>query len=585
MKDSKKVFEAEYKLLNKMQKLAVDTLDGPVMVVAGPGTGKTQILALRIANILDKTDIKGDGVLCLTFTNAAVSAMQARLAKYIGEASEKVNISTFHSFGMKVIEEHFEVLGLLSAPRLLEDTETVIFFDKILQDNEWEYLRPRADSARYFSDLRSLISLLKRERIGEEDFALAIEKEIKFLENDESSISTRGEGKGELKKEIVKQIEGLERSREIVKFIKLYEKAKKDKNVFDYDDVLLNLVKIVEISKEAASDIRERYLYVFVDEHQDSSRVQNEFLKKVWSKSERPDIFVVGDDRQLIYGFSGASIDHFKGFQKTFPDAKIIPLVENYRSTQVILDASHALLSSVMSQEKLKSQSAEAHPIRLLEVEGREDEIVAAGLDIKEKMKQGLNPDDCAILVPKNVEVRRALSILHTMGLSVGSLEALNLFDQEDGIAFLRILKTLNGDVPSLSLSFFDKLSGIEPLEAHKFIAGEKMREFSLSFLFGKRSPTLFDNGNNIERWISKLSKWLKDSKENNLQLLIETIGKELFDKPQKDRKLVSGQEIVDTFLGLLDVVVEKNSHLKLADFVSYLEKLEVYGVGHWWSG
>src|SRR3989344_4644578 len=102
-----KNFETEYKKLNKEQKEAVDSIDGPVMVVAGPGTGKTQILALRIANILNKTDIGASGILCLTFTNSAVDAMRERLIRYIGEAGQKVNISTFHSFGMKVIEEYF----------------------------------------------------------------------------------------------------------------------------------------------------------------------------------------------------------------------------------------------------------------------------------------------------------------------------------------------------------------------------------------------------------------------------------------------------------------------------------------------
>ena len=301
-------YKSEYKKLNRAQKEAVDTIDGPVMVVAGPGTGKTQVLALRIANILEKTDIKGDGILCLTFTNSGVDAMRERLRRYIGEAAEAVNIFTFHSFGMKIIGENFSVLGLKEAPKLLEDTERAIFFDQILNENDWEYLRPRGNSMRYFQDLKSVISLLKRERITAEDFEVAIKKEIKFLEQDEGSRSTRGESKGELKKEILKEIEGLERSLEIVKFISLYEEAKKEKNLLDYDDVLESLVRIVEESNDVASTVRERYLYILIDEHQDSSRVQNEFLMKVWGSVERPDIFVVGDDRQLIYGFSGASI-------------------------------------------------------------------------------------------------------------------------------------------------------------------------------------------------------------------------------------------------------------------------------------
>src|SRR3989338_2427073 len=123
-----KNFETEYKKLNKEQKEAVDSIDGPVMVVAGPGTGKTQILALRIANILNKTDIGASGILCLTFTNSAVEAMKERLVRYIGDAGEAVNVFTFHSFGMQVISEHFRVLGFPEAPKLLDETEAALFF-------------------------------------------------------------------------------------------------------------------------------------------------------------------------------------------------------------------------------------------------------------------------------------------------------------------------------------------------------------------------------------------------------------------------------------------------------------------------
>src|SRR5260221_9292061 len=135
MKNADKFFEEEYAKLNPAQKEAVGSIDGPVMVVAGPGTGKTQVLALRIANILKETDIKGDGILCLTFTNSAVEAMRERLVRYIGEEGMKVSIFTFHSFGMKVIEEHFKVLGLEAPPKLLEDTEAVGFFYRILNMN------------------------------------------------------------------------------------------------------------------------------------------------------------------------------------------------------------------------------------------------------------------------------------------------------------------------------------------------------------------------------------------------------------------------------------------------------------------
>ncbi|MGH7249465.1 MAG: UvrD-helicase domain-containing protein, partial [Minisyncoccia bacterium] len=237
------IFEEEYKKLNKHQKEAVEAIDGPVMVVAGPGTGKTQVLALRIANILKKTDIKADGILCLTFTNSAVEAMRERLVRYIGEAGDKVNIFTFHSFGMKVIEEHYKVLGLETAPKLLEDADRAILFDEVLNGNDWQYLRPRSDSTRYYGDLKSLISLLKRDRITSEFFLSEIKKEIKSLQKDPENLSSRGESKGQLKKEIVGKIESLERTVEVAEFINIYEEKKSEQNVLDYDDVLEGLVK------------------------------------------------------------------------------------------------------------------------------------------------------------------------------------------------------------------------------------------------------------------------------------------------------------------------------------------------------
>jgi DNA helicase-2/ATP-dependent DNA helicase PcrA len=582
-------FNTEYNKLNKAQKEAVDNLTGPTMVVAGPGTGKTQVLAMRIANILHKTDIKSDGVLCLTFTNSAVEAMKARLKKYIGEAGEDVNVFTFHSFGMKIIESHYQVLGLTAVPRLLDETDTTILFDEILNDNDWEYLRPRADASRYFSDLKSLISLLKRERITSKYFLSQVERDIKSIESDPDNISSRGESKGKLKKEVLSKIEGLNRTREVAKFLDLYEEKKREKNLLDYDDVLENLVKIVETSKDAVSDIREKYLYVLVDEHQDSSRVQNEFLKEVWADVEAPDIFVVGDDRQLIYGFSGASIDHFQGFKKTFKEAKLITLVDNYRSTQVILDASHALLQSVMTDKKLISQSNENHPIRLIEAESPDAEILSAVRDIKEKIKDGVKLSECAILVPRNADVRRALAILHENGLPVSAVDALNLFDQPDALAFFRVLKIVSGaDAgPALASSLFDKISGIDAISAHKYVTARNMREFSLDNAVADKKPTLFPEANAVDQWLEKILKWKEEAKNNKFIETIETIGKEILVKSDGAGQLVSGQEILNTILTLAQKEIEKparttvqsggNKILSLREFLSIIDRLQSY--------
>lgn len=575
-------FDQEYKKLNKAQKEAVDNIDGPVMVVAGPGTGKTQILALRIGNILLETDTDPDGVLCLTFTNSGVSAMRDRLHKYIGPTASKVNIFTFHGFGMEVIREHFGVLGFDAAPKLMDDMDSVALVDQILHNNEWKYLRPRSNSTLYFRDLKSLISLLKRERMSPEDFQLEIEKEIKNLNEDENSISTRGESKGELKKEVVKKIESLNRTIEVVRFYELYEHAKGagEIKLLDYDDVLTYLVKIVEESEDVRDEIKEKYLYVLIDEHQDSSGIQNEFLKIVWGQTERPNIFVVGDDRQLIYGFGGASLEYFEGFKHSFGQAKLVTLTENYRSTQMILDSAHALLESSITKEKLVGQTKGADKIRLIEAEYGRDEIIACALDIQEKVKIGVDINDCAILVPKNKQVRSTVTILRDMGLPVSSANTLRFFDSSTAAGLVRVLKVVANpyDVVSIGALLFDKISGIDPLSAHKFSFENKLKDFSLVDFIKSKKPSLFQEDDSINVWFENLASWVKRSRELGLYSTVQMIGDELLLAQVKDHNvLVSRVEIIRTLLHLTLSVLEKNPRATIVEFVEFLDRLESY--------
>jgi len=268
--------------LNTEQKRAVETIDGPVMVVAGPGTGKTQVLALRIAHILQKTDVGADSVLSLTFTRSGVTAMRDRLEHYVGSDARKVHIATFHSFAGDLVEKYFSLLDFDTLPELIDDTQSVLLVDELLHNYEWEYIRPRTNPGQYFGDLKQLISLLKRERMTPAVFLDEVEKEILALKEDPESISSRGESKGQLKKEIEKKIESLFRTREVVAFYRLYEEIKKDRALMDYDDVLEYAVSLVEQSEEVRDELRELYQYVLVDEHQDSSGVQNAFLQAVW---------------------------------------------------------------------------------------------------------------------------------------------------------------------------------------------------------------------------------------------------------------------------------------------------------------
>ena len=572
-------FEIEYKKLNAQQRDAVDSLDGPVMVIAGPGTGKTQVLALRIANILDKTDTPDNGVLCLTFTNAGVHAMRERLLKLMGSRGAKVVVSTFHAFSKNLIDKYYSLVGFDELPTLLDDTESIALVDEILEAGVWEHLRPRSDSAKYFSDLKSLISLLKRENYSPEKFLLEIEAEIENIQNDPENISSRGATKGELKKEIKNKIESLLRTKEVVSFYEQYEKLKFERAFLDYDDVLTYAVQLVQTSDEVKAFLRENYLYVLVDEHQDSSGVQNAFLEAVWAETEKPNIFVVGDDRQLIYGFGGASIEQFTNFRGLFGKAKEITLVENYRSTQTILDAAEALLQSVLAKGKLKSNSkAKEEKIIIKECDYPRDEIISAGLEIKKQIESGIPESECAILLPKNYQVRAAVQILRDMGITVASSGTVSFFAQPETLTIRRILSALADPFDSESLGelLLDATIGIPVLSAHQFLRAnvrkinlETLSQYANSFL-----PT-----DQIARFGVQMNDWMKSSQELGIYALVQKIGEDLFFvNPVDHELLVRRVEIIRTYLHLLSGIQNKNPNIKLGEFVEHLNRLEHYG-------
>ncbi len=576
------LFTDSYGKLNKAQREAVDTTEGPVMVVAGPGTGKTQVLALRIANILQKTDAGAESVLCLTFTNSGVRAMRERLERYIGNDANRVSISTFHSFAIGLIEKHYDLLDFAHPPELLSDEEAIVLVDSILENNEWEHIRPRANPTMYFNDLKHLISLLKRERISAEEFLAEVKKEINTLESDPDNISSRGETKGSLKKEIEKKIESLKRTEEVVVFYKLYEKEKRAQNVMDYDDALEYAVLLAEQYEDVRADIRENYLYILVDEHQDSSGVQNSFLKAVWGDVEKPNIFVVGDDRQLIYAFSGASLSYFEEFANCFGKAKCITLSDNYRSTEAILSLADDLLQSTMASGTLVSHTKGNEKSIRAEYSYPRDEVIGAGLYFKRQIQNGVDPSQCALLVPRNYHVREAIDIFSSLGLPVSSGNNVSLFSARETMMLRRVLGIIADPFDSrlITESVLDQTSGIPVLLGHTFLHAMKRTDITLADLVSAgNSEGLFADTNPVSLWGVKLSKWVDSLSSESVPLIVATIGNELLVDTSSDTdELLARVEIVRSFIHLAMLYTERNRTPSVKGFLEYLNRMELYG-------
>lgn len=575
-------FEEALRGLNTEQRRAVETIDGPVMVVAGPGTGKTQVLALRIASILKHTDVGADSVLCLTFTRSGVTAMRERLERYIGTDARKVHIATFHSFAGDLVEKYYPLLDFDTLPELIDDTQSVLLVDELLHKYEWEYIRPRTNPGHYFGDLKGLISLLKRERMTPTVFFDEIEKEITSLKEDPESISTRGESKGRLKKEIEKKIESLLRTQEVVTFYRLYEEIKKERSLMDYDDVLEYAVVLVEQSEEVASELRENFQYVLVDEHQDSSGVQNAFLRAGWKGEEKPNIFVVGDDRQLIYGFSGASLSYFEEFRNLFGPAVCITLKENYRSTEQILALADDLLQSNVSKEKLSGNRGGGRSIGLYEYAYERDELLGAAQYFTKLKEDGVPLEECALLVPKNRHVRSALSLLQSQGIPVSSADSISFFIQPETRAFLRVLHIIANpyDMVTLSESLLDKESAVVPIEAHHFLHAQKGKVFTLETLeVWGASDSLFAGTSSVSAWGTRLRQWITQYTHKPVSDLIAHLGNELLiKKDQSHESLLRSVEIVRSFLHSVMIWEERHKGERLQDYLQYLIRLKEYG-------
>lgn len=578
-------FQEAYKNLNNQQKLAVDTIDGPVMVIAGPGTGKTQVLSLRIANILQKTDVGASGVLCLTFTRSGVAAMRKRLMQYMGTDANKVIVNTFHGFAQRLVEKNYELLGFETCPELLDESKAVFLADEILHNRTWQYLRPRANPASYFNDIKNLISLLKRESFSAQDFKATITTEIENLVSDPASISSRGETKGQLKKEIQTKIESLNKTAEVVDFYHEYESVKRERCLMDYDDVLAYAVQLVTDYEDVCAEIRENHQYVLVDEHQDSSGIQNAFLTAVWADTERPNIFVVGDDRQLIYGFGGASMNHFTDFVNTFSDTQLITLIENYRSTSPILDLADTLLTSQLAQGKLSSNhpgNDTAKQVTLAEYDYARDEIIAAGLYFKNQIDQGVLASECAILVPKNYQVKSAVQILSSLGVSVSGSSTESLFATRE-YADLRtvfVIMTDPHNATALAESLFDPIAQVPPLVAHSFLKSLKPKNLTLNNLITHGDDQgLFAGDNPIAVWGKQLQTLVETTAHENLATAISQIGNMLLiDNATDHQTLVRNVEVVRTLIHLALSRHKQHPHETLKEFLEYLDRLEQYG-------
>lgn len=417
------IFDQLYSQLNDNQKKAVDTIEGPVVVNAGPGTGKTQILTLRIANILRQQGADmAENILALTFTNAGVTAMRQRLADIIGSDAYRVGIFTFHSFAEYLIKKYPDYFADMWASRPITDVRRYQIVGDIITAGDFSILRPFTTPLFHVPSILSAIDEIKRDNFSPDGFKQWNEHYKQQLLDDENSYYKRNGksfAKGDIKPYALKKYE---KNLELVQVYQTYQDKLESEHLYDFNDMILRVIDAVEKFEDFQYELQERHQYILVDEHQDTNAAQGRIIELLIDASHldgHPNIFTVGDDKQSIYRFQGASLENFLSFEKKYSDVQIINLVENYRSGQQMLDSSHSLIirdATDRSHQQLQAQHTDS-AIACHGFNTYADELQYVGSTIAQLQKNGVKLRDIAIMYRTNKQTDDIRHVLARFGL------------------------------------------------------------------------------------------------------------------------------------------------------------------------
>lgn len=616
------LFKTSYQALNSEQKRAVDTIEGPVMVVAGAGTGKTQTIALRIANILKNSQTPPGAILCLTFTDNAAINMRQRLLALIGPAAYRVGIYTFHSFCNEVINSHPQYFLFAHDLKHLDELEKIEIIQSLIDAlPPAAALKPWGDNYYYQKEIISRISELKREAVNPQQFDQLIGTHLDYYQKIGSIFQklkslkaskllstqllelvddllvvpqippsvfrylsfyltlfkedkfTKGPAKSpavNFKNFLISFIESIAKNgvkqTELQSIYQAYQQELVSRGRYDYDDMILFVLNAFSQYPDLLFEYQERFLYFLVDEYQDTNSSQNRIIELLASYHEQPNLFVVGDDDQSIFRFQGAAIENIYHFYLKYlkpHNLNPIVLVNNYRSHQLILDASSSLISQnkyrianlIKNVDKsLKSNSVyDSTPIQLLPAPDSGSENYYVAHQVKKLVSQGVEPSQIAVLFRANADVLDLTSALSAQGvryrLETGD-DILSLSHIVQLVTFLEYLVDPTSDYllyrilnfPFLKINFIDlfKINQYcyhHRLDLSQLVLGKNWP----SDLVSQLKPSSLRRLNKLRRLIALSQRWLTIfPPERFFNLIIRKFGYLAFITSQNDINLIN---------------------------------------------
>jgi DNA helicase-2/ATP-dependent DNA helicase PcrA len=599
--------------LNTKQQEAVSHTEGTVMVVAGPGTGKTQILAARIAEILTQTDVDPYNILCLTYTDAATVSMRKRLSSFIGSDAYRVSIHTFHAFSNHLISTYPEYFGeeVRTPMDDLEKEEILAQTMQTLQPGDPLH-RPKGGYNFFYSKISKVFDFMQKENLTPADIEGMANKSLEDAKTNDAYIYKRKTGKfnkGDLKENAYKKLEKqMGQLTNAARLLPVYQNLKKEKKLYEFQDMILWTVEALKTHEVFLRSLQERYLYLLVDEFQDTSGTQAELITLLADYWEEPNLFVVGDDDQSIYKFQGAELENILRFHQRYQQhVKWVVLEENYRSSQRILDTASAVIGQNKSRlvhtvenltKNLTASSAEfaneQTPVRFTEYTNAYEQVLGIREKIQELLKKGITPNEIAVLFKEHKDGELLKLELDRAGIpyvlkrtddalksaSVQKIiQALSFIHLENGKAFSAdavlydLLHASEWKVDAFSLSqvaFHAYRQRENYPSLRHFLHGLRTGEINAAFLNADQLKT-------VTTAFEKAEKWLSLSKQVSVYHLVGQIIKDLHLHETSFEKLDPSYEIacIKRFLTFVEEEQKKLASLTVSGLVQKIQLMQ----------
>lgn len=603
-----------YDNLNSQQKQAVDTIEGPVMVIAGPGTGKTQILSARIGKILLETDSAPENILCLTYTDAGVVAMRKRLLSFIGPDAYKVNIYTFHAFCNDIIQDNLSLFEKTSMDPVSE-LEKIEYYKELIDSLPKNHLLKRYRGDVYFEikNLQNLFSVMKREGWTPEFINGKINEYINDLPNRDEYVCKRATAnfkKGDLRTDkIAEATEKVEKLRAAVNEFSRFQDLMRKRSRYDFDDMINWVIKAFEENPALLNQYQEQFLYILVDEYQDTSGTQNRLVQLLINFWERPNVFVVGDDDQSIYRFQGANVENMQAFADGYKkDLFTVVLTNNYRSVQPILDVSKALIDKnnerlikkmpglskdlLCCNEKWKALTPDDCCPKIRQYETPRQEMIDITWQVENLIDQGVPPKDICVIYKENKYGEELATYFKLKKIPVYSKRHINILEiplVKKVILIMRYIAAehdapYGGDEMLFEILHFDFI-GAPPIEIAKLSVEVASKNFSdqktslrrlLCERAAKTTGSLFDVllPQPLKNFSEILESLIAAVPNVTLQMLVEKIVKEagILGAVMKSDEKLWLLKVLTGFFDFIKDETRRNPQLSLAGLVNIIE-------------